>query len=156
MRHEVKSARVYLSQIRNQGAQLAAIMNQIDKLKKSQIYLSGISYDRERVQTSPSGSASYEDDVIELADLEKAAREKALTMEGRRQHAITLICEMENPAYLDILYKRYVDGMTNMEIADKAYLSEQWIRHQASDALLAFYNANALEIEAYMASRDVA
>lgn len=154
MTQEIIKTRRYLGQIRQQDEKIEATKKRIKTMRCSEIYLSGILYDRERVQTSPSGAASYEDRVIEIADLEKEARAQIIAAEKTKQDIMARICIMEDQKSAHILYQRFVEGMTNQEIADADYVSEQWVRHQAADALKIFYQDNLADIEDYAARHN--
>lgn len=149
MTQEVLKTRRYLNQIKEADAQIKAAMYRIKDIKKAQAYLSGISYNKERVQTSPSGAASFENEIIEIADLEKEARQMIVDREKTKQAIVAQICSMSSPRHISLLLRRYVEDRTNMEIADEMALSEEWIRHQVADALNEFYRANKESIEAH-------
>lgn len=152
MRQEIMEARKYLSQIKRLELQKVAAIKRLDAMEKSIVYISGIRYDRERVQSSRSGEASYERAVLNAQVAEQETRELIVQAETRRQRIITQIYELTKPEHAKILFQRYVEGKTCQEIADEVFLSEQWIRHQASDALEEFYDRNEQAIKAYTMS----
>lgn len=155
MTHEVKMAKRYLQQLTISEEQIDAALKHIEELKKSQIYLSGISYDKPAVQTSPSGSSAYEEAVIRLADMEKAAKQKIVDRELLRHTIISQINALNDTQGADLLRRRYLSGKTNDEIADEMYLSPWWIRHKIAEVHAEFYRQNQASIEEFMKKEAV-
>lgn len=154
MLHETKAAKVYLSQIATLSARVEASKKALRMLRASQSYISGISYDRERVQTSPSGSASYEDQVVRMIEKERAYEADIVAAENARQEIIGTIRGMSTPVFMSIIWARYVDGKTLQEVADDMCLTEGWVRQQGAEAIAEYYDANRTIIEEYLARKS--
>lgn len=154
MLHETKAARIYLSQIATLNARVEASKKALRMLRASQSYISGISYDRERVQTSPSNSASYEDQVIRMVENERTYEADIVAAENARQEIIGTIRKMSTPVYMSIIWARYVDGKRIQEVAEDMCLTEGWVRQQGAEAIAEYYDANRVTIEAYLAKRS--
>ena len=111
---EKKTPKEYLRQLRTAEIKIEQKEEELERLKSS---LESISTgtDSERVQTTPRDRLSEEVPII--ADLEEEINADLGALLMLRNKIINEIQSMDNPVYINILYKRYVQYKSLEEIA---------------------------------------
>lgn len=109
------TAKDYLRQLRRLSLQIANKEKQIKSLQEHMTFLRGISYDTDRVQTSPRDAMS--ESVARLVDLKNEAEADILKLEELRDDCIRKINGLSKREYIAILHARYVDGMNFEKIS---------------------------------------
>lgn len=132
---EKKTPKEYLRQLRTAEIKIEQKEEELERLKAS---LESISTgtDGERVQTTPRDRLSEEVPII--ADLEEEINSDLGALLMLRNKIINEIHSMDNPVYMDILYKRYVQYKSLEEIAVEMSYSYRWIKHLHGIALQEF------------------
>lgn len=136
------TAKEYLLEIRRLKCRCLVLQMRCDELRTQAASVKAITYDRDRVQSSPRNQ--MEAIMIRLADLEdKYARTIA------EYHAAIHIREkqiegLQNPDYEEILRLRYIEDnkqgrqMSLEEIAVRMHRSYPRVKHMHGEALEAF------------------
>lgn len=132
------TAKEYLRTLRWTELSIETRKDELRRLDAEYTYLSGISYDRDRVQTSPSGDAFPQSD--RRIDLAIKIREDILAMQRLRTDIIGKITGLDNPLYSQVLLERYVNYLSFDDIADKMHYSYVYITHIHGEALQEFTN----------------
>lgn len=132
------TAKEYLRTLRWTELSIETRKDELRRLDAEYTYLSGISYDRDRVQTSPSGDAFPQSD--RRIDLALKIREDILAMQKLRTDIIGKITGLDNPLYSQVLLERYVNYLSFDDIADKMHYSYVRITHIHGEALQEFTN----------------
>lgn len=130
------NAKQYLNQLRTLESVIRARKGQLERLRKEQIFLPGISYDSDRVQTSTNPDPMKQSD--RLLDLEREIAAKVEAAERIRSRIIDEIESLQNPLYVTILIKRYVEGLNFEKIADQMRYSYMYVIHLHGEALQDF------------------
>lgn len=132
---EKKTPKEYLRQLRTAEIKIEQKEEELERLKSS---LESISTgtDSERVQTTPRDRLSEE--ITRIVDLEKEINSDLGAMLMLRNKIINEIQSMDNPVYIDILYKRYVQYKSLEEIAVEMSYSYVHIRRLHGYALIQF------------------
>lgn len=130
------TAKEYLRTLRWTELSIETRKDELRRLDAEYTYLSGISYDRDRVQTSPSGDAFPQSD--RRIDLALKIREDILAMQRLRTDIIGKITGLDNPLYSQVLLERYVNYLSFDDIADKMHYSYVYITHIHGEALQEF------------------
>lgn len=132
---EKKTPKEYLRQLRTAEIKIEQKEEELERLKAS---LESISTgtDSERVQTTPRDRLSEE--ITRIVDLEKEINSDLGAMLMLRNKIINEIQSMDNPVYIDILYKRYVQYKSLEEIAVEMSYSYTRLRHLHGRALQGF------------------
>lgn len=130
------TAKEYLRTLRWTELSIETRKDELRRLDAEYTYLSGISYDRDRVQTSPSGDAFPQSD--RRIDLAIKIREDILAMQKLRTDIIGKITGLDNPLYSQVLLERYVNYLSFDDIADKMHYSYVRIIHIHGEALQEF------------------
>ena len=130
------TAKEYLRTLRWTELSIETRKDELRRLDAEYTYLSGISYDRDRVQTSPSGAAFPQSD--RRIDLAIKIREDILAMQKLRTDIIGKITGLDNPLYSQVLLERYVNYLSFDDIADKMHYSYVYITHIHGEALQEF------------------
>lgn len=130
------TAKEYLRTLRWTELSIETRKDELRRLDAEYTYLSGISYDRDRVQTSPSGDAFPQSD--RRIDLAIKIREDILAMQRLRTDIIGKITGLDNPLYSQVLLERYVNYLSFDDIADKMHYSYVYITHIHGEALQEF------------------
>lgn len=132
---EKKTPKEYLRQLRTAEIKIEQKEEELERLKAS---LESISTgtDSERVQTTPKDRLSEEVPII--ADLEEEINVDLGALLMLRNKIINEIQSMDNPVYINILYKRYVQYKSLEEIAVEMSYSYVHIRRLHGYALIQF------------------
>lgn len=132
---EKKTPKEYLRQLRTAEIKIEQKEEELERLKSS---LESISTgtDSERVQTTPRDRISEE--VTHIVDLEEEINADLGALLMLRNKIINEIQSMDNPIYIDILYKRYVEYKSLEEIAVEMSYSYIHIKRLHGYALLEF------------------
>ena len=132
---EKKTPKEYLRQLRTAEIKIEQKEEELERLKSS---LESISTgtDSERVQTTPRDRLSEE--ITRIVDLEKEINSDLGALLMLRNKIINEIHSMDNPVYMDILYKRYVQYKSLEEIAVEMSYSYVHIRRLHGYALIQF------------------
>lgn len=132
------TAKDYLKGVAIYQRRIDTAKRAIAKMEDNMTYLKGISYERDKVQTSPKDSMP---DMV----IKKIEKETSLVAAIRKYNGI--ICEtvdkinsLENADYISILYLRYIEGRSMEEISVDISLSYYRTCHLHGDALQAFEN----------------
>ena len=111
---EKKTPKEYLRQLRTAEIKIEQKEEELERLKSSLESISA-GTDSERVQTTPRDRLSEE--VPQKVDLEEEINADLGALLMLRNKIINEIQSMDNPVYIDILYKRYVQYKSLEEIA---------------------------------------
>ncbi len=130
------TAKEYLRRLKWAELVIDSRKEELRKLDSEYTYLHGISYDRDRVQTSPSGDAFAQSD--RRIDLTIKIRRNIRAMQAFRSKMIEQITGLDNPAYSQVLIERYINYLSFEEIAIKMGYSYNRITHMHGEALQAF------------------
>lgn len=132
---EKKTPKEYLRQLRTAEIKIEQKEEELERLKSS---LESISTgtDGERVQTTPRDRLSEE--ITRIVDLEKEINSDLGALLMLRNKIINEIQSMDNPVYINILYKRYVEYKSLEEIAVEMSYSYIHIKRLHGYALLEF------------------
>lgn len=136
MKGKRMNVKMYLNQVRTLEAVIGARKKQLDRLRKERTYLQGVSYDRDRVQTSGNPDPNRGSDV--LLDLEYEIAQKVEASYRVRDRIIGEIERLENPLYVQLLLLRYIDGLRFEEIACRMSYSYIHTTRLHGEALRAF------------------
>ena len=132
---EKKTPKEYLRQLRTAEIKIEQKEEELERLKSSLESISA-GTDSERVQTTPRDRLSEE--ITRIVDLEKEINSDLGAMLMLRNKIINEIQSMDNPVYIDILYKRYVQYKSLEEIAVEMSYSYTRLRHLHGRALQGF------------------
>lgn len=119
-----------------------SLERKIELLRHRAEGLKGITYDKDKVQTSPANA--IEDAVSELVDLESRLAEVSHKYAEAARIRTNQILDMENAQYAELLYLRYVDdgkngkGNTLDDVAEEMHYSFKYVRNLHGKALQEF------------------
>ena len=132
---EKKTPKEYLRQLRTAEIKIEQKEEELERLKSS---LESISTgtDGERVQTTPRDKVS--EDVPQMVDLKRDIESDIKELLILKNKIINEIQSMDNPVYINILYKRYVQYKSLEEIAVEMSYSYTRLRHLHGRALQGF------------------
>lgn len=132
---DIKKADRYLSKIRNADKELTDILNQINYLRYKASGATGIRYDKDHVQTSPSDMVC--EALAEAVDLERKLSDRHRELLQMRQQAedITQLLS-DNERYLIRYY--YLDRISMTETADRLHMSSRNAYRVKASALIEF------------------
>lgn len=132
---DIKKADRFLMQIRNTDKELTDILNQINYLRYKASGATGIRYDKDHVQTSPSDMVC--EALTEAVDLERKLSDRNRELLQMRQQAedITQLLS-DNECYLIRCY--YLDRISMTETADRLHMSSRNAYRVKASALIEF------------------
>ena len=113
-------AKDYLGQIRKTDMCIAQRITELNQMRERLSVLQGIDYAKDRVQSAPeSGNKQIEEIVDCELDIMRMVREETTL----KHKIIGEIQTLDNPIYVDILFRRYVDCSSFERIAcDMGYV----------------------------------
>lgn len=127
------TAKEYLSDIKRLKTMIRQKEAQIGELRSSMTYLHGISYDRDRVQTSPQDRMP--DQMSKLFELEEKYKRLIIRYQMEKDERIEVINSIPNPQHRELLILRYVDGKSLEEIAYRMHYSYKYAANLHGRAL---------------------
>lgn len=130
------NAKQYLNQLRTLESVIRARKGQLERLRAEQTFISAVSYDADRVQTS--GNTDPMRGVDRLLSLEQEIAQKVEAAERIRSRIIDEVESLQNPLYVSILLHRYIDGQKFEAIACDMGYSYVYVTHLHGEALQAF------------------
>ena len=130
------SAKEYLQEIRRFKYCIENKMRQREHLLESISFLEGVSYDRDKVQTSPKDALS--ENVMRVLDLDREIEEAIHKYNEEMNRRINQINSMSKPEYVALLFMRYVDMKKFEEIAIEMKYDYWYTCRLHGDALRAF------------------
>lgn len=130
-----KKADRFLTKIRNTDKELTDILNQINYLRYKASGATGIRYDKDHVQTSPSDMVC--EALAEAVDLERklSVRHRELLQMRQQAEEITQLLS-DNECYLIRYY--YLDRISMTETADRLHMSSRNAYRVKASALIEF------------------
>lgn len=147
---ETMTIKQYLRSIRNEQKELWIL-----KEKKDAIYYSllpsGIRYDRDNVQKSPSDVMP--DKIIRITELTGEIDKRIRTLERNKVEAMRLIYSLDDTRCRQILILYYLTQkergrlMNWLDVAEMIGYSEDWVKHMHGKALLELNNVVASKDE---------
>lgn len=143
------AVKAYLKQIRRLDSSINYLIRERDDLMVKRTGLRGISYDSDKVQTSPTGEDPNNRITEKIIDLTRKIDEEVDGYTDIRDKIREQIDAMEDIRYRDILHKRYIDYQSFDQIADEMFYTYETIRHYHQDALRAFGEVYAFDVKAF-------
>lgn len=133
-------AKEYLKQVETLDTKIQQKKIELDSLKDGAIGLGAFDYSREKVQTSASESMSGK--VAKYVDLENEIHEDIERFTELRHKVIGQIHMLDDPKYINVLFKKYIEYKGLKEISKELGYSYDHIRRVHGWALLAFQRKN--------------
>lgn len=130
-------ARNYLKPICRYRIRIDVLKERIETLKGDLYTLRAVDYSKERLSGggTPSG---IDGGIATLVDAEAAALAEMAELVTRKETAVSLINELPNMDWKNILTYAYVDGYDNQEIADRIRFSVDRVKQLRREALYEF------------------
>nr|DAG62639.1 MAG TPA: Protein of unknown function (DUF1492) [Caudoviricetes sp.] len=133
-------AKEYLKQVETLDTKIQQKNIELDSLKDNAIGLGAFDYSKEKVQTSASESMSGK--VAKYVDLENEIHEDIERFTELRHKVIGQIHMLDDPKYINVLFKKYIEYKGLKEISKELGYSYDHIRRVHGWALLAFQRKN--------------
>ena len=131
------TAKEYLQQIRADDLRIEQKIKEYESLMSRKASLVGMDYTVDRVQTSPDG-AGFTKIVDRLVDLQKEINDDIDAFCDSQHKKISEIHKLSKPEYIEVLFKRYVEGQALEQIAADMGYSYNWCCHIHGEALKEF------------------
>ncbi len=109
------------------------LKEQAERLRNAAMLLGSPTPNPDKIQTTPANV--MEDTVIRLLDLEDRIKRMTAKLEIKRTRVIARIHKLDNVQHIDVLHKRYVEGMSYRQIAHDMCISESYVPKLISKAL---------------------
>lgn len=139
----------YLQRIRKNNVRINQLQREIDRLRAEVVYIPGIDYSRDRVQSSGDGSTSVNKTIERLYDMEIKLDKIIDRYVDEKAKIITEIQGLDKTEHIELLYLRYVANKKFEEIACEMNYSYNRAIHIHGEALSAFdkkYNISKVSI----------
>lgn len=130
------TAKEYLQQIRRDDVRINQLIAEIDKLKTDTIFLSGIDYSKDRIQSSHDGGLTAA--IEKYCDMERKLDKMIDVYVDRKNKIINEIHGLTKTEHIELLYLRYVSNKKFEEIACEMNYSYNRAIHLHGEALSAF------------------
>ena len=131
-------AKEYLRHLQRLDTMINQKIKELNDLHMISQSTGGMDYSKERVQSSPTGDAPFVQSVLRIAELEKEINAEIDRFVDEKHTIINQIQALQNPRYIDILYKRYIEYKSLEQICVEMKFSYDHIRHLHGDALKEF------------------
>ena len=128
-------AKDYLMQIKRMDVRIGQRITELNQMRERLSLIAGIDYAKDRIQTTPeSGNKQIE----EIVDFEKDILDMIKQETELKHKIIGEIQTIDNPIYVDILFRRYVECASFERIAcDMGYVYN-YVCNLHGEALKAF------------------
>ena len=131
------TAKKYLQQLKVLSIKIRQREEQIKELKAIAMGSGSLACDGERVQTSIVGDKLSEN-VAKYIDLQADVKRMIKSYTQEQNVIISQIQSMEDPRYIEILYKRYVELKKFELIAVEMNYDYNWVKNLHGMALMSF------------------
>lgn len=131
------TAEQYLGKVEKLDLIISQDIERLNELRITAEGVRAIRYDRDPVQTSPSGDRLL-DDVAKILELEDKLRHDITVAEQVKDQITREIQALDDPKEIDVLYRRYVRRQSMNDIADETNLSLRQAMRVLQDALNSF------------------
>lgn len=132
----MQKAAKYLEQIQKNKIRIAQLNAQYNEIEERMVWLRGIDYSKDRVQTSVSNVLPAQ--VAAAIDEQNHLAEQMKQLGAEIYHRIQQIQGMDKPYHADLLFAQYVKGMSLKDLAAEIGLSYGYVRQIKGEALQAF------------------
>lgn len=122
-------AKEYLQQLKRLDILIKQKNKEVDNLRLKSKSTSSIDYSKEKVQTSPSGEASFVKLIGRIVDLEAEISQEINIFVEEKHKIINQIQKLNNADYIRLLYKRYVEYKSLERICVEMDFSYDYIKH---------------------------
>ncbi len=122
-------AKEYLQQLKRLDIVIKQKNKEVDNLRLKSKSTSSIDYSKEKVQTSPSGEASFVKLIGRIVDLETEISQEINIFVEEKHKIINQIQKLNNADYIRLLYKRYVEYKSLERICVEMDFSYDYIKH---------------------------
>ena len=129
---------MYLNRVRTMCIVINSRLRQLEELNEMKTAIGSPSRTGDPVQTSKSGEAPYARTVEKIAELEQEISRMVADYGRVKSRIISEIGELENPVYVDLLMRRYVQYERFEQIAYEMSYSYDHARRLHGMALKAF------------------
>ena len=131
------TAKEYLRQIRTLDKRIGNLRRELESLRSDAYSVPGIRYDKEVVQ----GGRRHDPMADMVSKFEDKARELDRTAGEYielRSRIVEQINALDDPVHIELLYLRYIDGLTFEQIAAAMHYTERWTQILHGRALQSF------------------
>ena len=130
------TAKEYQQQLDTLRDEIESTNLALEKIFTEASGIKAITYDKDRVQVSPSNHA--ENFMVKLAELGDEYAQMQMKYKLERDKRIAMINGLSNPIHVRILRKRYIDGKTFEEIAVALHYTYRHVTRLHGSALQEF------------------
>lgn len=128
----------YLQQLKRLDTVINQKIKELGDLRSMSTSTGGFDYSKERVQSSPSGDASFVKPVLRMIELEQEINAEIDRFVDEKHEIINQIQALQNPKHIDILYKHYVEFKRLEIVAVEMNFTYQYIVELHGTALKEF------------------
>lgn len=139
------TAKEYLRQLPQLQLKIDILNEEIEK-RRAKLTSTTIAISSDKVQTSSPGDR-FADMIVALADKELQQEDLVLSCQALRDRIVSQILELNNAAQSRVLYERYVQGRRWEQISDDMHYSLQRVFQIHGNALTAFSEKYAAELQ---------
>lgn len=134
------TAKEYLQQIRKNDIRINQLLKEVDNLRKMTVFIKGIDYTKDRVQSTSDGTTGALKSIEKLYDAEIRLDRMIDRYVNEKQRIVSEIQSLDRPEYIELLYMRYINYMSLEAISVEMNYSYNRIKHLHGAALQTFYN----------------
>lgn len=131
-------AKEYLQQLQRLDTVINQKLAELTDLRLKAEGIGSIDYAKDKVQTSPGGNAPFVNMVGQIADLEAEISAEVDQYANERHKIIGQIQRLDNPVYVQILFKRYVEYKRFEVIAAEMNYTHSYTRQLHKKSLQKF------------------
>lgn len=134
------TAKDYLRQLKRLDTIITQKLQELNDLRATLDCLGGTDYSKERVQTSPTGDASFISRIHSIIEMETEIDAEIDRYIDTKHKIINQIQGLKDTRHIEILFKRYVEFKSIEAIADEMHYTDQYVKEMLGHALCSFQN----------------
>ena len=128
----------FLSRIKLYDVVIDQRLKEREDLKELSTCIGSFDYSKDRVQTSSENDASYVTAIERIMELEEAIDHLIDEYVDFKDNAISMIHELDNAKYVQLLFERYVEYKSLAKIGDRINRSNRQVYRLIQKALTEF------------------
>ncbi|MCD8208503.1 MAG: hypothetical protein LUD72_11240 [Bacteroidales bacterium] len=132
------TAKEYLGQLRQLDIKINQKLHELDELQEKAAAIGSLDYAKDRIQTSPPPEAPFSKTIEKIADMSIEINREVDAFVDLQREIIGKIQGLEDPRYIDVLYKRYVEYKNWRTIAEEMDYHEKHAYRLHGEAINVF------------------
>ncbi len=131
-------ARMYLQKIKDFEARIKGKKALLKELTSNLLDVSSVGFSDEKVSGGLAVPKGFADTIIKKIELENEINADIIRFIGLKNDITNAIYKLDNPVYISILFKKYVEGKDFEKIVEEVHYEPGYVYNMHGQALEAF------------------